>query len=128
MQTRGSSRIDGKLPQALACCGKDRVGHCRGNSRSPGFADSARWVLTLDNVNLDGRRLIDAQDFVSIEIGLLHTSVFEGDLAIERRRKTEHDPALDLCAHRIGIDNDAAIDCAHDAADTQRSILRYFDF
>src|SRR5690349_13086771 len=125
---RASLRIDWKPPQALAGCGKDGVGHCRDDSRSSRLADSARWILTLNDVNFDSRRLIDTQHFVSVEIGLLHTSIFEGDLAIERCRKAEHNSALYLCAHGIGIDNSAAIDCAHDAAHTHRSIPRYFDF
>src|SRR6267378_7637949 len=80
------SGVDRQLSQALASCRKDRVGYCRADQRSPGLAHSAWWLRTLDDVDLDGRRLIDTQDLVGVEVGLLDTSVFEGDLAIERRR------------------------------------------
>src|SRR5438477_10985715 len=63
--------VDRKLSQALASCSKDRVGHCWHDGGSPGLAHSARRLRTLDDVNLDGRRLIHAQHLVGVEIGLL---------------------------------------------------------
>jgi hypothetical protein len=63
-------------------------------------------------VDLDGRRLIDAQDLVRVEIGLLDTAVLDCDLAIERRRDAEDNRALDLRPDGIGVDDGAAIDCA----------------
>src|SRR5439155_11303852 len=83
---------------------------------------------TPDDVDFDGRRLVHAQDLVAIEIGLLDTAVFEGDLAVERRGDAEDDRALDLRADGIGIDDGAAIDRASDAPDTNRAILRHFKF
>src|SRR6267378_3985450 len=90
LQRRG---VDRQLSQALASCRKDRVCHCRSDGRSPGLTHSARRLETLDDVDLDGRRLIDAKDSVGIEVGLLDTAIFESDLAIERCRDTEHDSA-----------------------------------
>src|SRR6266404_6904465 len=72
--------VDRQLSQALASCRKDRVGYCRSDGRSPGLTHSARRLETLDDVDLDGRRLIDAQDLISIEVGLLDTAIFESDL------------------------------------------------
>src|SRR6266851_309215 len=122
------SSIDRQLSQTLAGCRKDRVGHCRNDGRSPGLTHAARRLETLDDVDLDDRRLVHAQDLVGIEVGLLDTSVFEGDLAIERRRDAEDNRALDLRLNGVGIDDGAAIDRADDAPDTNRSVPRYFDF
>ncbi len=119
--------VDGHLSQALAGCGKDRVGHCGNDDRSPGFAHSTRRLGTLDNVDLDGRRLVHAQHLISVEIGLLDTAVLQCDLAIERRRDAEDDRALNLRPDGIGVDDGAAIDCADDPADANRAILRHFD-
>src|SRR6266567_9615201 len=109
------SGVDRQLSQALAGCGKDRVGHGGTDGRSPGLAHSARRLEILDDVDLEGRRLIHAQDLVSIEIGLLDTAVFQRDLAMECRRDAEDDRALDLCPDGIGIDDGAAIDGADNA-------------
>ena len=79
-------------------------------------------------MDLDGGRLVHAQHLIAVEVCLLHTSVLEGDLAMERRRDAEDDPALDLRPHGIGIDHGAAIDRADDAPDMHASVLRYFDF
>src|SRR6266436_51367 len=125
LQRRG---VDRQLSQALASCRKDRVCHCRSDGRSPGLTHSARRLETLDDVDLDGRRLIDAKDSVGIEVGLLDTAIFESDLAIERRRDTEHDRALDLRSDGIGIDDGTAIDRANDPADANRAVPRHFDF
>src|SRR5712691_6248613 len=122
------SSIDRQLSQTLAGCRKDRVGHCGNDGRGPGLSHPARWLETLDDVDLDRRRLIHAQDLVGIEVGLLDTAVFESDLAIERRRDAEHDCALDLRPDGIGIDDGAAIDRTDDPPDTNCSAARHFDF
>src|SRR6202040_1505816 len=44
------------------------------------------------------------------------------------RGDAEHDRALDLRPDGIGIDDGAAIDRADDTPDTNRTILRYFNF
>src|SRR5712675_3225051 len=124
LQRRG---VDRQLSQALASCRKDRVGYCRSDGRSPGLTHSARRLGVLDDVDFDRRRLIDAQDLVGIEVGLLDTAILETDLAIERRREPEHDRALDLRPDGIWIDDSAAIDCADNASDTNLSIPRHLD-
>src|SRR3981189_693752 len=124
LQSRG---VDRQLSQGLASCRKDRVGYCRSDGRSPGLTHSARRLETLDDVDLDGRRLIDAKDSVGIEVGLLDTAIFESDLAIERRREPEHDRALDLRPDGIWIDDSAAINRADDASDTNLSVPRHLD-
>src|ERR1700704_1861810 len=75
--------VDRQLSQALAGCRKDRVGHCGNDGRSPGLAHSARRLEAPDDVDLDGRSLIHAQDLVRVEIGLLDASLLQRDLAME---------------------------------------------
>ena len=116
--------VDRQLSQALAGCGKYCVGDCGSDGRSPGLAHSARRLGALDDVNLDGGRLIHAQDLIAIEVGLLDAAVLERDLAIERSRDAENNRALDLRLDGIGIDDGAAIDRADDAPDTNRTVLR----
>src|SRR6516164_11037356 len=95
---------------------------------SAGLAHPARRLGALDDVDVDGRRLVHAQDLVRVEVGLLDTPVLERDLAIERGRDAEDDPALDLRLHRVGIDGRAAIDRADHPPDANRSVLAHFDF
>src|SRR6185312_3498395 len=105
-----------------------RVGHCGDYGRRAGLAHPARWLPALDDVDIDHRCLVNAQDLVAIEVGLLNTAVFEGDVAIERGRDAEHDPALDLRPDGIRIDDGTTIDRAGDAAHTNRTVPRHFDF
>src|SRR6266446_2374901 len=79
-------------------------------------------------MNLDGRRLVHAQDLIIMEVALLDAPILEGDLAIERRRDAEHDRALDLRLDGVGIDRNAAIDRADDPVDANRSVPRHLDF
>src|SRR6202035_3382366 len=112
--------VDRQLSQALAGCRKDR--------RGAGFAHAARRLATLNYVDLDGRRLVDAKHLVGVEVSLLDPAVLQRDLAMERRRDAEVDRALDLRLDGIGIDHSAAIDRADDAPDANRLVLRPFDF
>src|SRR5215472_8091956 len=70
-------------------------------------------------MNLDGRNLVDAQDLIVIEVDLLDATILQGDLATKRGGDAEHD-ALKLRPDGIGIDRNAAIDRADDAAETLR--------
>src|SRR5215471_15872517 len=78
-------------------------------------------------MNLDGRDLVDAQDLIVIEVDLLDATSLQGDLATKRGGDAEHD-ALKLRPDGIGIDRNAAIDRADDAADANRSVPRHLDF
>ena len=60
-------------------------------------------------MDFDGRRLVDPQHLVGIEVGLLDTPVLERDLAMERRRDAENDRALELGADGVRIDGGAAV-------------------
>lgn len=50
-------------------------------------------------MNLDRRRLVDAQHLVRVEIALFDVTALQRDLAIERRGYPEHNTALDLRLH-----------------------------
>src|SRR4029077_12250411 len=89
---------------------------------------AARWLPALDDMDVDSWCLVYAQDLVGVEGGLLNTAVFDGDVAVERRRDSEDDRALDLRPDRIRVDDGTAIDRAGDAADTNRAVPRHFDF
>src|SRR3984893_19003219 len=86
--------VDGQLSQALSGCSKDCVGHGGNDGRSPALAHPARRLRALYDMDFDGRRLIDAQNLVGIEVGLLDTAILERDLAVERCRDAEDDRAL----------------------------------
>ena len=79
-------------------------------------------------MNLDGRRLVHAQDLIIIEVALLDAPVLEVDLAIVCRRNAEHDRALDLSLDGIGIDRNDAINRADGPVDANRSVPRHLDF
>ena len=84
--------------------------------------------IPVDDMDIDGRRLVYAQHSVGIEVGLLDTAVLERDLAIERGRDAEDHRALDLRPDGVGIDHGAAVDRTNDPPDTSRPVARYFDF
>jgi hypothetical protein len=60
--------INGQLAQALAGGGEDRVRDCRNNGGSPRLAHPARELRVFDDVDLNGRRLVHAQDPVGVEV------------------------------------------------------------
>src|SRR6516162_7200428 len=71
---------------------------------------------------------MDPQHLVGVEIGLLDSSVLQGDLAIKCRSDAKNDRALDLGSDGVGIDGDAAIDGADDPVNANFSVLRHLDF
>src|SRR5262245_16596749 len=78
--------VDRHLAQALAGCGKDRVGNRWDDGRSPSLAHSARRLGALHDVDVDRRGLVHAQDLVGVEVALLDAAALERDLAMERCR------------------------------------------
>src|SRR4029077_21273965 len=83
--------VDRQLSHALGGCGEDRVGDGRNDGGGPGLAHAAGLLGAADDVDIDRRRLVHAQDLVGIEIALLDAAVLERDLAVERRRDAEDD-------------------------------------
>jgi hypothetical protein len=78
-------------------------------------------------MDLDRRRLADAQHLVGVEVGLLAPAIFQRYLAIERGGEAENGRALDLRPDKIGIDHNAAVNGADDPPDTNSAILRHFN-
>src|SRR5262245_56408728 len=60
--------VDWQLAQAFASGGKDSVGYSGRKTRGAGLAQTAGWLGALDDVDLDRRRLVHAQDPVAIEV------------------------------------------------------------
>src|SRR5262249_7007062 len=71
---------------------------------------------------------MDPQHLVSVEIGLLDSSVLQGNLAVKCCRDAKDDRALDLSPNGVGINGDAAIDSADDPVNANLSVLRHLDF
>ena len=93
-----------------------------------GLADAAGRLAALDDVNVDLRRLIDAQHAVVVEVGLLDAPLVDGDLAVERGGQAEDQPAFELRHDGIGIDGDAGIDRGGDAAQMHLALFVDFGF
>ena len=53
---------------------EDWVGDGGSDAGGARLTDAARLFVTLDDVNLDGRCLVDAQHLATVEIALLHPS------------------------------------------------------
>ena len=97
--------------------GKDGIGHRRGDGGDPRFAHSARLLPARDDVDLHQRHFVHAQHLVTIEISLLHPSVFQGDRAVERGGKPESDPRLHLGRDDLRIHGQTAVDGADHSVD-----------
>src|ERR1700745_43069 len=92
--------IDGHLAQALSRRRIDRIGDGGDDARGRGFSHAARRLRTLDDMNLDFRRLVHADHLVGVEVGLLDTAVLQRDLTIERSRG-----AKGYSAHELRLDS-----------------------
>src|SRR5882757_6962071 len=119
-QLRG---IDRKLPQALAGECKNRVNYGWGDRRGARFTDAAWLLVRIDHVHFDRWSLIDAQDFIVVEIALLDAAILEGDLAVQGRGQPKDNTPFHLRLDGVGIDHLPAIQRADDAFDADPAIL-----
>ena len=120
--------VDRQPPQGDAGRGIDRVAQRGRPAVHAGLADAAGRLAALDDMNLDLRRLVDAQHAVVMEVGLLDASLVDGDLAVERGGQAEDQPAFELRHDRVGIDGDAGIDRRGDAAQLHFALFVDFGF
>ena len=67
-----------------------------GATPGAGLADAAGRLAALDEMDLDRRRLVDAQHAIVVEVALLDAAVLERDLALQRGGEAEDDAAFDL--------------------------------
>src|SRR5262245_10733217 len=112
-----SSAQQRQLADALARSREDRVGHRGRDRRGAGLADSAGRLLARHDMHLDLGHLVHAQHLVVVKVRLLHLSVLERDLSVQRRGEAVDDRALDLALHDVGVDGHAAVDRGHHAVD-----------
>jgi hypothetical protein len=73
--------VDRQLPNSLARRGEDRVGDRRYYRRRTRLTDAPRRLRALDQMDVDQRRLVNAQHPIVIEIALLDAAVLNRDLA-----------------------------------------------
>src|SRR5713101_6415660 len=78
-------------------------------------------------MDLHGRHFMDAQQWVIVEVPLLHPPLLEADFAVERGGQTKDGTALHLGADRVRVDDRAAIDRADNAVDPELARVGYRD-
>src|SRR5258708_38864461 len=102
--------VDRKFVQPYSSSRSDRVANSGRGRSGARFPDSARRLLVSDQMNLDGRSLVDPQHAVIVEIALPYAALVDRDLTIERRRQSEDQAALQLRDDGVGIDRDPGVD------------------
>src|SRR6267154_3641279 len=119
--------VDRKFVQPYSSSRSDGVANSRWRRGGAGFADSARRLIVPNQMNLDGRSLVDPQHAVIVEIALPHAALVDRDLTIERRRQPEDQAALQLRDDSVGIDGDPGVDGRNEAPYVDLSIWVNFD-
>src|SRR5262245_56217838 len=104
--------VDRQLPKSLARRCEDRVGDRRYYRRRTRLTDAPWSLRALDQMDIDQRRLVDAQHPIVVEIALLDAAVLNRDLAEQGGRDPKNYPALHLRLHRVRVDDRPAIDGA----------------
>src|SRR5881398_3337598 len=82
--------VDRKRANALARHRVDRVADGGRHARHAGLAEASRRLAGVQDVLLDDRHLVDAEHRIVVEIGLLHTTAVDRDLAVECGRERVH--------------------------------------
>src|SRR5260370_40702253 len=81
-------------------------------------------------MHFDPRYRLHAHDWIAVEIlGKDVATCAEDDLAPGGSAQPPQEPAFDLRANEVRIDDDAAVQCEHDALDMDAfaDVLRYFN-
>src|SRR5262249_39693621 len=91
-------------------CGKDCIADRRRDRRDAGLAHPARWRTALDDVDMSFGGDVGTSDQVVAKITLLDAPLLDADVAVERIADAHDHGALELRAHAIWIDDEAAID------------------
>ena len=81
---------------ALAGCGEDGVGDGRADRSDPRLANAGGRVARRNDMDLDPRHVVDAQDLVAVEVGLLDLAFLQRDRA--RQRRTQAGRFAPACA------------------------------
>src|SRR5690348_197701 len=109
-------------------CGKNCVGYGRGQRRNAGLAHALGGLIAGNNVDLNLRGTADSKHLVVMEIALLDSAVFDGDLARQHRSEGIVNGPFRHGAHAVRVHHCATIDGAHDAVHMHRSILVHRNF
>src|SRR5271166_5859379 len=83
---------------AFARRSKYRIRNRREGGGGSSLTKAARLFGAVDDMHLDRRRLVHAQDAIGVEICLLHPPVMERDLAVQRGGYPKYETALELRA------------------------------
>jgi len=118
MQTQATTTA-----QPLAGQREDGVGHRRRDGRRAGFAGAAASLAAADDVHVDARHLVEAQDPVVVKIALDDAAFLHRQLGVEGRAETEGEAGFDLGADAERVDADAAIDRGGDAVHADLPLL-----
>src|SRR5260221_4075159 len=94
-----------KPAQPLADSRRDRVADCPCDCRSAGLASAGGGLITLHEMNLDRRGLVDPHDPVGIEVGLHDAPLLDVDRVVECRTGAENDAAPYLRLGAIRVDD-----------------------
>src|SRR5437867_3940118 len=120
-------RANRQTSNALSGENKNRVGHGRRDARHSWFADTAHFFLARYNVRFHFGHLVHSQHRIVMKVSLLHTAVFETDLAVESRSESENRAALQLRLNSVWIHNRSAVDGGDDAMYSHFAVLhRHF--
>src|SRR5690348_387154 len=85
--------VDRHAPQRYTGRGVNCISERRNRGGRARLADAAGRFAALDEMHVDGRYLVDAQNPVVVEVGLLHAPVLQCDLAVERGSEAEDEAA-----------------------------------
>src|SRR6266849_1554550 len=102
-------------PQALSRGGEDGVCNRWSHRRHAWFTNAARLLAAAHDVRLYPRHLLQPQERIVVEVGLLNASLLETQLAVQSRGEAIDHAALHLGRHGGGIDADAAVHRANHA-------------
>src|ERR1700737_3657060 len=89
---------------ALASGGKNRIAKRRRDDRRRRLAAAASEAAARHHDDFDLRHLGETQHWEVVEVRLLPAPILDGDLAVERRRETPHDPTFRLLLNGERID------------------------
>src|SRR5882672_6736067 len=104
------------------------VGDRRCNRRRARFAHTPGRLIAGYDLHLDCRALVDAKRWVVVKVALLHLTLIDGDLAVERSRQAVHDGAFHLLANQVRVHGHTAVDDALDPVHTNLFIFGQRDF
>jgi len=103
-----SARGEGHVTDARAGCGEEGVCYRRSNADQPTLTGAGgRQVFSVEEHEVDLRRVHKARHTVLREVRVFYFAVFEEDALEERAANSLHDGSHVLVAQAVGIDDGA---------------------